>query len=64
MNKRQSTLAALMTLGLFFTLCSKVVAAQSRESVESSLTLKVIVSLVGLGLILLELWWFLFRNEN
>jgi hypothetical protein len=61
----------LISLGLFFGINTNVKAVdipthktQQFQKVEQPLALKAGVTLVGLGLISLELWWFLFSKTK
>ncbi|AFZ13012.1 hypothetical protein Cri9333_2136 [Crinalium epipsammum PCC 9333] len=63
--------SSLISLGLFLGINTSVQAVeipinktQQFQKIEQPLALKAGVTLVGLGLISLELWWFLFSKAN
>ena len=63
--------SSLISVGLFFGINTSVKAVdipthqtQQFQKIEQPLGLKAGVTLVGLGLISLELWWFLFSKTK
>ncbi|MEA5466285.1 hypothetical protein [Leptothoe sp. PORK10 BA2] len=64
MNIRSWLLMLLFGLGLLVAFTPMVMATGGDfQSIDQSLGLRLGVTLVGLGLIGLELWWFLFNKK-
>jgi len=72
MLNKHAIFATLSGLGIFFLIVANGIAVQvpAKDStrqfrrIEQPLGLKTLVTLGGLGLIGLELWWFLFSQKK
>lgn len=65
--KKQAFLSSLGSVSLLLTVvCGAYTGtAETIDTAASdSLNIKVVVTAIGLGLIVLELWWFLAKNEK
>lgn len=71
MNQKKTLLISLLSLGIFFGTASASQAAPTKAKINSQfyrieqpVPIKILISLGGLGLIGIEIWWFLFSKTE